>query len=346
MKVLSLLFFFVSFSLFAYETDQYTLPPQKLKDLSSDISGYIYKKIALAVKKFNCEHPTPFESSEQVNLLQIAQEIYESIEGGVLLTETVEGWLGNSNFAPPLLKERYPNDYLSFRPLPNDSIYRHATYHRGLGVGFKYLFSATINLYGIHLGTDKLGHFFKQGHQYFELYMTAKKAGMSHQEAQKYAAYERGFKTERGIFGIGLSGVFSNADLFTNYTGMKFYQNLLRPQVIAGITYPAILHIAKGKLAILNVPENAPFEIFKRFVHPQMNEAMNPCFYDPIINRAISKNILRVCPMWKKEFPSYNMAQESQRLEFYKKWWGEDYGHSLISAPNEELITIGNSCFF
>lgn len=342
-----LLIIFVLFSplLSAYETDQLTLPQQKLKDIGPDIGRYVYEQIQKGLDEFNQDYSGELESVEQIFWPDLAHRLFLQIGGGVALTEKIESWLGNAPYAPPILKNRYPKDYLSFRQLPNDSIYRHGTYHRGLGIGYKYLFSATINMYGVSLGTDKIGHFFKQGRQYFDIYTDKINQGYRAQEAMKMAAYERGVKTEDSYFGIGLSGVFSNADLFTNYTGMKFYLNLLRPLKIGDRIYPPILTVSHKKLVFYSHPDNQEEVLMKRFIHEAMNEAFNPSFYDFILERAVKKNMARICPLWKNSYPNYSLKTEELRLNQIKKWWGEDYGHSLISHPEKKLITVGNSCY-
>ncbi len=88
---------------------------------------------------------------------------------------------------------------------------------RGLLVSATFLAaSPTVNAYGYYLGTDKLDHFFRQGHEYFEL---AQAKGVA-------AAVAHGVKQEHTYFGTLSSGVYSNSDLAANYAGMKFYQNL------------------------------------------------------------------------------------------------------------------------
>lgn len=346
MRIIFLLFIFsfFSFQVGAYETDQFTLPPKALKDIGPDVSEYVYEKIVEVVEKFNWRYRWTFESMDQIYMPALAQDIYEAIGGGAKFTDQVEGWLGNGISAPPYLKNKYPDEFICYRQDIDDSIYSHATFHHGWGLGYKLLFSSTINLYGTSLGTDKLGHFFKQGHQYYDIYVSALLEGMSEKDAQKYAAYKRGVKTEDGYFGIGLSGVFSSADLFTNYTGMKFYQNLTKSIFINGQFYPPLLKLKNGSLVINEDFQNGPLELMKRFIHPHMNEAMNPSFYDSTMVETVSKNIKKVCPLWKKNFPNYNLEDEQLRLEYMKTWWGEDYGHILVSHPERKLVTIGNSC--
>ena len=47
-------------------------------------------------------------------------------------------------------------------------------------------------------------------------------------------AVKWGQKTERTYFGLWVSGVYSNADLYANYAGMKFYDALTQPLTVGG----------------------------------------------------------------------------------------------------------------
>src|SRR6266550_4498514 len=82
----------------------------------------------------------------------------------------------------------------------------------------------TIRLYGIDLGTDKIGHIFQQGFEYLTRYEDALDGGTD--EATAIAgAVHYGVRTELGLYGILLTGVYSNGDLAGNYAGFKFFRN-------------------------------------------------------------------------------------------------------------------------
>lgn len=75
-----------------------------------------------------------------------------------------------------------------------------------------------IKVNGVILGTDKLGHFFDEG---LEQYNILKKSN-NILEAIKY-----GQKTETGIFGFYTTGVKSFSDQIANFQGMRFWATLL-----------------------------------------------------------------------------------------------------------------------
>ena len=80
--------------------------------------------------------------------------------------------------------------------------------------------SSTVSLGPWLVGTDKIDHFWIQGYDYFR---------RSRQGQQPTRAVDWGTRTERGMWGLRTTGVFSYADLAANYDGMRFYTGLLGP---------------------------------------------------------------------------------------------------------------------
>lgn len=80
------------------------------------------------------------------------------------------------------------------------------------------ILNPTMKVDGICIGSDKLGHFFQQGYQY---YRKADAKGGSASDAEKF-----GKSTEAGGFGLSSTGVYSRADLAANRSGLDFYKNV------------------------------------------------------------------------------------------------------------------------
>lgn len=78
----------------------------------------------------------------------------------------------------------------------------------------------SIKLAGHIIGTDKLGHFMAEGLKYYEL--VTEDDGGSLQKAIRW-----GVDTEEGIYGLGVSGVKSYADLAANLDGYRFWASIL-----------------------------------------------------------------------------------------------------------------------
>jgi len=103
----------------------------------------------------------------------------------------------------------------------NDSIYRDVNYIEGLSLNLKEL-SDVVNINGYLVGLDKMGHFFAQGWQYFELTDDDKET------LDKAIAWGRG--KEAGLFGYTTTGIYSYADLVANLNGWRFWNKLLLKQ--------------------------------------------------------------------------------------------------------------------
>jgi hypothetical protein len=108
----------------------------------------------------------------------------------------------------------------SYTLLLNDSIYRDIDYIEGFSLNIKQL-SDVVNIDGHLVGLDKIGHFFAQGWQYFEL---------TDDEASLFDAMEWGRQYESGMFGYTTTGIFSYADLVANLNGWRFWNKVLLKQ--------------------------------------------------------------------------------------------------------------------
>jgi hypothetical protein len=103
----------------------------------------------------------------------------------------------------------------------NDSIYRDIDYIEGLSLNLKEL-SDVVNINGYLVGLDKIGHFFAQGWQYFELTDDDKETLDN--------AIAWGRQKEAGLYGYTTTGVFSFADLVANLNGWRFWNKVLLKQ--------------------------------------------------------------------------------------------------------------------
>jgi hypothetical protein len=104
------------------------------------------------------------------------------------------------------------------RILREVSIYRDLGLLDNVSVHWKDL-SAVVRAGDVLIGVDKLGHFFVEGWEYFEI---AEQAGEG-----VAAALDWGERTERTYFGRYTTGVHSYADLVANFEGMRFWMRVL-----------------------------------------------------------------------------------------------------------------------
>ncbi len=100
----------------------------------------------------------------------------------------------------------------------NDSIYRDISYVEGVSLNIKEL-SDVVRISGHLVGLDKLGHFFAEGWQYFEL---TREEGKNIEQDLQW-----GKEQEAGKYGYTTTGIFSFSDLVANFNGLRFWNRVL-----------------------------------------------------------------------------------------------------------------------
>lgn len=121
------------------------------------------------------------------------------------------------------------------------------------------ILNPTMRVGSICIGSDKLGHFLQQGHEYYD-FAVRQGAGQTKAEEQI------GVATEAGGFGLKTTGVFSNADLEANRQGLRFYQDLARsPSMVFDLA---------------------------TYVSPKWNEETNPSHYEKTVGPIVWRNLL------------------------------------------------------
>ena len=340
--VLLLCISFLSAAAPAMETDQYNLPPTPLVDIGDELTQFVWDGLIEAAAKLNSEidaHEACLTSpetqgcgsarAEDKKLVELrsgealAKAIYHQLGEGTVFTSHAGEWLTSHEFlhTPASYKAAYNESIYFVRPV------NYAT------------LSPTIRVNGVEMGTDKFDHFFQQGYSYYKIY----KHQLAHGKTPDAAATRSiawGRRTEKTIYGYLVSGVFSNADLFANYAGMKFYLNLSAPVTIAGKEVPATFSVVEGKWQIGG--EEPRTEILSPFVADQMNEALNPSsllpLLYPIVRTAVKKN---ACPKWTASFPMLTKQEMAKRTASLETWAGEDYGFSHTN----HMVTLADTCF-
>ncbi|MGE3467100.1 MAG: hypothetical protein AB7J13_09215 [Pyrinomonadaceae bacterium] len=339
--VLALALFLSTFSL-AFETDQYNLPPEPLADVGDEVTEYVGDKLRIAVSNLNGQiaraeaclaeklNGCGSAADEQRKLAglrseaSLGREFFELVGDGNLFVTSFGRWIRSHKFRgqPDRHKAEIgesifilnPPDYLTLSP--------------------------TVRLYGAEFGTDKLEHFFQQGHQYYEIRHKALAVGASVAEAEK-KAIKWGQRTERTYFGILVSGVYSNADLYANYAGMRFYDALTKPLRINGRTRPAIVCLDKGSWRI-NGDADLNEHLLKPFFSDHMNEAWNPSSFRLTLVRSVRRVVKKHdCPGWLEKYPDVTADDLENRSKALETWNGEDYGFTKRSRT----VTIAETCF-
>ncbi|MDH3974165.1 MAG: DUF4157 domain-containing protein [Deltaproteobacteria bacterium] len=140
------------------------------------------------------------------------------------------------------------------------------------------------------IGSDKLGHFFQQGRDYFYISVTLGRgddyargfgewlegrmpansaiAGwIEHMDDQDWPGFERlAFNRPfwEGVFGLSTTGVFSRGDLAANEAGMEFYK---RVYASPNVTFSS-----------------------RAYINGQWNERINPSCFGPTMARLVAVN--------------------------------------------------------
>ena len=325
---------------FAFETDQYNLPPEPLADIGDEVSQYVEGRIQLAIADVNARialhklciervegqssgcGPVKSESEKLAELRSsdaIAKAVFKQLGDGSIFMSGTGKWFGSHKFAhePSRYKTSYGDSIFITRP-------------------FNYMtISPTVRMFGSEFGFDKIDHFFQQGYKYYAIYYDAIAAGKTPDEATK-SAVEWGKHTERTYFGSLVSGVYSNADLFANYAGMKFYQNLTNEVQLGGRTLAPIVVIDNGTWSI-----SPRADLLRPFIADQLNEALNPSGYSFFLVSIVKKVVRKkACPEWRKLYPTATANEFQQRSADLEKWNGDDYGFT----PKSRSVPIA-VCF-
>ncbi len=202
MKLIPLFILAVSFKAFALETDNYIVWKKELKDSSYHINRFFAEGIEEALLKI------PDHSEKSCD--QMTRIIANDFASFLVHDNPVENWL----FEVLTDEEIFP-DNLKY---VDKSIYRepYRFYIPWFGL------APNIQANGYYFGTDKLSHFASTGMTYYKIFQKALKLKKSREEAMKMAI-DYGVLDEKSIHGYLASGVFSYADLESNYQGLQFY---------------------------------------------------------------------------------------------------------------------------
>jgi hypothetical protein len=134
-------------------------------------------------------------------------------------------------------------------------------------LGVAHVVGSVAKIHGLCIGADKLGHFFDQG---FDLFDVASKSGSTAADVENLNK-----EMEIDLFGLASTGVFSNADMAANRAGMKFYKDLEKN------------------------PEKFVFHI-RNYITSRWNEQTNPSFYEKQVGGVVWGNLLS--GSWKGTF--------------------------------------------
>ncbi|MEP6900723.1 MAG: hypothetical protein ABJA66_03175 [Actinomycetota bacterium] len=334
------------FAVFAFETDQYNLPPVPLADIGEEVSDYVEGNLRKAINKLNAEiavHQSCLElnskktgcnsaEQERAELAGLrseeamAREVFKPLGGGIPPFTNSDSWMKSHKFKAQPARYKTSFGKSIYRTFPSNYL----------------TISETVNLFGREFGIDKIAHIFQQGYTYYRMVEDAQEKKLSSAEALRKAV-NWGRITEKTYYGFWVSGVYSNADLAANFIGLKFYQGLTREITINGQTRPPIL-ILKDGIWKFNENVNLRESLLKPLISNHLSEAYNPSIYANFFGfRAAVRGTVKkqACPQWRKLYPNYSAADFDKITADLRLWYGADYGSK--DSPN--FITIANTCF-
>ena len=158
-----------------------------------------------------------------------------------------------------------------------------------------------INLNGVYIGTDKIGHFLSQGRKFYQRYRRL---------GDEALAMRRSVRTETGLFGRWTTGVYSNADLVANYEGYLFYRGLFHDDIVAG--KPAVFRWQDGK------PVRQRRFTWADHVNEFWDEGLNPNVYHKALLPHVEKRLLRLCDDYARRPQSYRIPNAAELVSRYR----------------------------
>jgi len=337
--LLALILALTPISAMALESDQFTLPPKPLADIGPEFDAHVSDELDSAIRIVNDklidlrnrldETTSDYWKKyfrKEIEKASQPQELVKALRGltgSGIPSCTIERWVVDHDFeAQP---EKYEIGY-------GDSVF-------GASAIFKPLLivalAPSIRVYGTDMGTDKIGHIFQQGYEYFKVYDDQLEHEKSREKALA-AAVKSGVGKEKSVYGKWWTGVVSNADLAANYAGLKFYINLTEPVKIGEKTWPALTVVRDG----LWVRNPAAHHLMRPFISEHYSEAFNPSMYDSSVRNSVRSALKSRGQAWV-EFHKTTREAEVLRLKRVTTWFGEDYGHE----GGDDLVTIVNGYF-
>jgi hypothetical protein len=286
---------------FASEIDSVTPRKLKLENSIDDINEIIDQRIEEGIREANVQQDyiegiDEFEDAEEAAFCD-EEALYTELRKAIFQSFTASWGLKGYDLDEQL---RALLARKSYSLLLNDSIYRDIDYIEGFSLNLKEL-SDVVNINGYLVGLDKIGHFFAQGWQYFEL--------TYYDEKTLDEAIAWGRKKEAGMFGYSTTGIFSYADLVANLNGWRFWNRVLhqqddpfkgvianffdRPYVTCDIQ---ILDSIRNRKIIRAWEYNTRFDL-SDYIDGAWDEGNNCNSYaDPIIEEKVKSRIKNVDP--------------------------------------------------
>ncbi len=304
---------------FAAEIDSVTPRKLKLENSLTLINTVFNQRLQEGIKRANTRQnyiPDIIDADNGCDEQVLYSELRKAIFQSFTPSWGLKGYALDKQLRSLLARQSYS---LSL----NDSIYRDINYIEGFSLNLKEL-SDVVNINDHLIGIDKLGHFFAEGWQYFEL---------THFEGQNIKqALEWGRQREAGKFGYSTTGIFSFSDLVSNFNGWRFWNKVLlkeadplkgalanffnRPYVSCEIQFIASI---KNKKTIKAWEFNSRFNL-SDYIDGAWDEANNCNSYAaPIIEEKVALRIKNVDPAFSCPYTTEHCLKAKEKYGDYAK---------------------------
>ncbi len=263
----------------ALETDQFYSWTKPLRDSSEPINAKFEVEIATALRTLR-----PNATCADV-------ESHVQRQFRRFIFHVPETWAAND-----LLVDRLPATVEDRRAYQQRSIYAGLS---RLQTATWMPSSPTVELGGVRLGTDKIGHFVSEGWLYYRRYKRGLRRGLSHAQAERHAI-ELGMLLERTTLGYLASGIFSAADMEANYNGMQFYRALCAGDA-------PLVERRNGAWALTR-----RFDL-RSFITPEWDESYQPNAYRTALWRTVKPAMAKHCEELKNPLVIERRARYAAR---------------------------------
>ena len=281
-------------SVLASETDNFNLiDPSELDDGQQILNDHFNKQLQRLTEHLN-KNFSKYSKMEREDLRKaVADKYYSYIEG---------------NFVAAKSSHLIKNNLHTQKILLKNSIYSDVTFAQA-SVLKVYPLAYNLRVGNVVFGNDKLLHFLTVSKQIYNYYWKAY-AALPEENMSFLAMTSYIMKTEREEVGLGLTRVYSNADMVADFEGAKMYDSLIYP------------HQDQAPFLVL---EEGAFRLVKKFsiesyVSPFWNEVILPSFYPSDIRPMIAHQIQTHCEDYlsKPEFFEITQEQRAQLAERYQ----------------------------
>ena len=287
--------FILNFVVFAGEVDQYLAWNHLPNDESHYLNKLFNAEIQSALDDINKNH-------SDCSCEEAAGKVLKHF--GIGLNTPLEKMLKDSQEI-----DKYPTNQIHISERYKRSIFRrNLPFEKGekfQDYSLNIQIDEVVNIGGIYIGLDKLTHFTASGYLYYKIYMLALKQ-LDSDEAAKQMAISMGIYGEKNILGKIPSGVFSFADLESNYQGFQFALSLCK----SDSTY--LKRSGKGWEL------EGVFDL-RNYVNPFWDEFFNTSYYYDGFNLTLMPKSEAVL----QNIPHYCLKFQSKRIqgifEFYNR---------------------------